>query len=685
MILREIQIQNFRQITGSQKISLAQPGDNCLTVILGENASGKTTLIQACLWCLYGKKDFENPTELASYHAVANLPADETTTTVRVRLVFDARGHRYTAERSIDFEQESDGSLAAGETQFHVMTVDPSGETRPCDDPTALIKQLLPEELAGFFFFRGEDLNELVAQSGADKLKSAVEEFIDLKLVDRSIHHLELASKEFEKQLKQKSSGEVRRLTEEIAAIESELESLNAKYENQQEKRTKLNKQYESVENELQNYNEIRPIVEKKRELKLKIEGLDKRIASQEAEVARILSPSGFLWLNPSIINDADKLTQEAVATGELPAKIKPQFVDDLLDDGECICGRTLEEPERQILRAWRNHNQLASIESAVLGLRGNLNSFRARIDQFEGDIESARDVLAELRDEHRRAVAEHSSLASKLEGSERFEVDAARLQALLREFSEHLANLGHEMGVTAQKRSRLSETLDAKLDQRTKAAGKEAAARLSAQRAESTRKVANAFREIREGWVGLVQDYLDVELKRNWREMAQLDRLVSFDNNFRLSIRERGANGDWVASATSAANQRALALGFVGSLIRLASEAANSEDSQFFAGGDYPLVMDAPFATMDDYFKGTVPRGLLKTVPQLVIINSLDQWEGTVANSLASAVGRVYVLELHGPEVEPKTGQFHTTHFNYKVRENGAAYDWTVIKEVEL
>ena len=52
------------------------------------------------------------------------------------------------------------------------------------------------------------------------------------------------------------------------------------------------------------------------------------------------------------------------------------------------------------------------------------------------------------------------------------------------------------------------------------------------------------------------------------------------------------------------------------------------------FQGGDYPLVMDAPFATMD-YFKKTLPRGLRSVVPQMVLISTNDQWSGEVEASL--------------------------------------------------
>ena len=115
----------------------------------------------------------------------------------------------------------------------------------------------------------------------------------------------------------------------------------------------------------------------------------------------------------------------------------------------------------------------------------------------------------------------------------------------------------------------------------------------------------------MREGWLGIVQEYLDGQLKRNWARVAQLDRLVEFTSEFRLGIKERGPDSNWITSAPSSANRRALALSFVSALIKLASdiraEIRKKPDDpkrlQMFQGGEYPLVMDAPFAHIGSAF----------------------------------------------------------------------------------
>ena len=71
------------------------------------------------------------------------------------------------------------------------------------------------------------------------------------------------------------------------------------------------------------------------------------------------------------------------------------------------------------------------------------------------------------------------------------------------------------------------------------------------------------------------------------------------------------------MTSAQSEANCVVLALTFVSALIRFANEVGQDRDRQVvFSGGEFPLVMDAPFAKMNEHFKRKVPVGLAGNVP---------------------------------------------------------------------
>ena len=54
MFLDFIEITNFRPFYGTQRINFGYNDEENLTIILANNGSGKTSLVNAFTWCLYG-------------------------------------------------------------------------------------------------------------------------------------------------------------------------------------------------------------------------------------------------------------------------------------------------------------------------------------------------------------------------------------------------------------------------------------------------------------------------------------------------------------------------------------------------------------------------------------------------------------------------------------------------------
>ena len=62
MLFKSLMLKNFRQFKGETNVEFACDSFKNVTVILGNNTFGKTTLLQAFNWCLYEKADFrDNP------------------------------------------------------------------------------------------------------------------------------------------------------------------------------------------------------------------------------------------------------------------------------------------------------------------------------------------------------------------------------------------------------------------------------------------------------------------------------------------------------------------------------------------------------------------------------------------------------------------------------------------------
>ena len=77
MLLESITLENFRQFR-HESIDFAQ-GDNGknVTIIIGENGTGKTTFAQAFFWCMYGETEFSDKNMLNKLVAAEDEPGQE--------------------------------------------------------------------------------------------------------------------------------------------------------------------------------------------------------------------------------------------------------------------------------------------------------------------------------------------------------------------------------------------------------------------------------------------------------------------------------------------------------------------------------------------------------------------------------------------------------------------------------
>jgi DNA sulfur modification protein DndD len=693
MILRKIDVTNFRQLMGINSIHFAQPGSRNVTVVLGQNGSGKTTLLNAFLWCFYERVDVENKDQLLCHRAVY-VAAIGDDIPLEVSVVFTDGDNNYTVSRKGLYRKVDGGRIEEIRSpEFRIDVTDSDGNTSMAQDPKQIIQQILPDKLSRFFFFRGEEMESLALQSSGKDLAKGVSEFLNFTLLDQAIRHLKQVGSDFEAELSKIAVGDMKRLEDEITEAVQESETLESRLDNEQANVFELVKSRDSIELQLAEADEVRPYLERKSELKQKKADLRRQEEDNRRELAKVISRNGFLVKADTIFNAFSQLAAAAVKAGELPAKIKPRFVDDLLGAGRCVCGAMLDENARQQLVSWRGKVGLAALEESINLADKAVSVLTSRKKDFETDLASARIAWSMTKQEIGSVTGEISAVDSALEGKDFGLEYVQALQGKLRNINDELVHRSVAKKRTEDDLDQVRGKLDRLRDQRKRLAKDQSEAQIIERRFSATQKLTDTLSQLKSEWLSIVQGYLDGQLSENWKKVAQLDRLVEFTDSFQLSIKERGPDGMWVTSAPSSANLRALALCFVSALIKLAAEIGNDEINagsrrhQPFQGGDYPIVMDAPFATMDSHFKRTVPSGLREVVPQMVLIINYDQWKGEVESVLKHAIGSANVLELHTPGGQGMdiSVKFGIGNVDYVVGESDADTDWSIIRQVTL
>ena len=196
MRIKTLCMENFRQFRGSTKIDFSCDPQKNVTLILGDNTFGKTTLLQAFIWCFYGKSNFTHkPTFLLNYELAAEMNSKDTANVeVEVTVVHSDIEYIITRTQTYIGTNNSYPMLqgSGNEKNFGKIKVsykDEDGQTKPIRENkiAELINDILPEELSNYFFFDTERVNTISARADVSE---AVKGLLGLSIIDNAVRHL---------------------------------------------------------------------------------------------------------------------------------------------------------------------------------------------------------------------------------------------------------------------------------------------------------------------------------------------------------------------------------------------------------------------------------------------------------------------------------------------------------------
>lgn len=235
MKIDKLTVHNFGPFKGTQEIEF--PDDNLqnVMVVFADNMRGKTTVLNALRWTLYGKaKDRQgNPAQLAdlvNYEVQREGPFQAYTA-----MQFEHDGSVYEMRRSIDsVKYPSDFSSS--------VLMRKNGKVVIADVVAEEVNRILPEDIAQFYLFDGELLQEfeaLVLENDArgDKIREAIEKVLGVPALINGRNDLSALLRQLQKAeaSELKRNGLEKKLTEESLALNDEIGDLEKSQSDLQE------------------------------------------------------------------------------------------------------------------------------------------------------------------------------------------------------------------------------------------------------------------------------------------------------------------------------------------------------------------------------------------------------------------------------------------------------------------
>lgn len=192
MIIKNITLKNFRQFVDTT-IEFATDAEKNITVVMGDNGTGKTTLAQAFQWALYGGTSFQIREIINRIVREQMTMGQPKTVSVSIEICYNER--EYSIKRSVTYKKDGQMKLQEEDHKFTISTIDENGELHYFDEGKRdyMIKQFLPKDLSKFFFFDGERIEEMskeIQTGKSDDFKEAVYSLVGLRATQNAMGHL---------------------------------------------------------------------------------------------------------------------------------------------------------------------------------------------------------------------------------------------------------------------------------------------------------------------------------------------------------------------------------------------------------------------------------------------------------------------------------------------------------------
>ena len=104
MKINSIHMENWMPFKGKQEVVFPTDDHANILIINGENMHGKTSLITAFRWCLYGEATSNNSRLIPDHELLNSDAAKEGSKLLKVILNFEADDNSYELTRSISFD-----------------------------------------------------------------------------------------------------------------------------------------------------------------------------------------------------------------------------------------------------------------------------------------------------------------------------------------------------------------------------------------------------------------------------------------------------------------------------------------------------------------------------------------------------------------------------------------------------
>lgn len=649
MRISKIELENYRPFKDDDnEIKLSTSSEKNINVIEGENGAGKTTILQALIWCLYGEEPNKHEITEDEASPIINkklLHEDMDVgekRRVRVRVRLDNPKPVYRITRIYLFEKTEEGADIVGE-EFSILEKDGDWSEIEQEKRKDVVNSLLPKAIMDYFFFDGEKLDKFFRAGSKEDVKETVFNVSQIFLLEQSIRHLKRTANEVSREFDGELSGKIEEKTDEIEEKEKEKEEKEGELEELDKKIQELRKAKKDIDRELESVAGVKDLHSERNELEKEYEGLEDR----EDEIKNNIKGLIIDNLPVAFAKDALETCLEEIENLDedfgLPPNIRESYIKMLLDTEECICGTHLgdktdereqvkhaleEEPSNQVTELGLDGKY--AIQSVIEGMSDTSSNAK----NYNKEWTKVADRMSEISDRTTQISTTLKNINQDLDGDKDLS-DVEELEEERENLDDKVEDKSIDKGKLKGEIEKLEEKIGELEDERDDLQNETGKNEDQKRKMKALKRSRNLLQEVKEDIMSEIRSEIASQTNKQFFELIWKEEYEKVKISEDYSVEVIDKYGDNVKFDLSKGERQALALAFMAALKQV-------------SGYDFPVTIDTPLGRISGRPKENIANklpGYLEET-QLNLLVTDEEYTDEFRENIQDRIGSKYFLE---------------------------------------
>lgn len=647
MIIKNISIFNFRQFKNEQKIVFSTDSKKNITLILGDNTSGKTTLLQAFMWGFYDVVNFDTKSILNAEVSEQMMKTGENSE-VSISIEFEHQDVTYLLNRILCYQLDTDKNtiISNNKSRATMNYIQSDGQTKKIPDNKVKekIEEILPQKLAIYFLYDTERFGNV---SSREDVTNSVKRLLGLSVLEKMIEHLGTSTRsgtvlqQFNSKLNLENDENAQSALAEIKSAEDKLIDIQEQLILKQDELQNYEKIIVEKESILRTLEKTKTLQETKDRTSTNMENQKLKLNSFEENYYSDFKKHNFSFLGLPLFNRALKELTTAKLDTKSIRDMNARAIKDIIDRGVCVCGTEIcvgNTAHQKLLEEIRflppeSIGTLLKIFSAELKMKiNNGEGYFSSLEERYKDILSTKRGIGDLEDEIaelNKELLEHSQ-----DNIHQHQQTLIHAENKKKSLVDEIAELNKDLGKMTTKIANAETEYKKALSLSSK--NKELRLYI-----EYTKAVLEWVKSRKVERETSIREQLENKVNFYFNKMYHGKRKVSINEKFQVQLLTTDLESP-TRTDESQGLETVKNFAFISGLVDLAKQKlANADEKE---AENYPLILDAPFSNADEKHVKNISEILPNVANQLILIVMAKDWN-YAQDSLASKIGYEYYL----------------------------------------